>query len=203
MNDEELRQEYERRLPDFECIKDEIAKSLQYGISQKKMQVDAVHGRVKKSDSFIEKSRIKNCQPPFQEVNDIVGIRVICLYRDDIEKIKKVVCDNFDVISDDDKIDSKDIDRFGYLSTHIIARLGTEQRTSLRQNLRDLTFEIQIRTIAQHAWATVSHDLFYKSSDEIPKDQERDFQALSALFYLADSQFLWLKNEQSRREQTQ
>ena len=203
MSGEELRREYEQKLPRFERIKDEIAKRLQYGISEKKIWVDSVHGRVKGLDSFMEKRQRKDLQDPFQEINDIVGIRVICLYRDDIEKIKNVVSATFDVISDDDKTESRDVDRFGYSGSHIIARLGNEQNASLQQSLRDLRFEIQIRTIAQHAWASISHHLFYKQSDEIPEDQERDFHALSAIFYVADSHFLWLKDEHSRREQIQ
>lgn len=201
MSGEKLRREYEQRLPDFERITDEIANYLQHGLSEKKIQVDAVRCRVKEFNSFMDKIRRKNLQNPFQEINDIVGIRVICLYRDDIEKIKNVVRETFEVISDDDKTDSTESDRFGYLSAHVTARLGVNQNFSA--NLRDLPFEIQIRTIAQHAWASISHHLSYKQSDEIPKDQERDFHALSALFYVADSHFLWLKDEQSRREHIQ
>ena len=200
MNDEELRREYEQRLSEFERITDEIANGLQYGLSEKKIPFDRVYGRVKEFDSFMDKIRRKNLQNPFQEINDIVGIRVICLYRDDIEKIQNVVCDAFAVISDDDKTDSTESDRFGYAGSHIIARLDNKQNASLPPNLHDLRFEIQLRTIAQHAWASISHHLFYKQSDEIPKDQERDFHALSALFYVADSHFLWLKNEHSSRE---
>ena len=145
MSGEELRREYERRWSDLENMKDRIAISLQQSISHKKIPFDAVNGRIKELDSFMEKSRRKNLQNPFQEINDIVGIRVICLYRDDVAKIKDVVRETFDVISDDDKIESKESDRFGYLSAHIIARLGAEQNSSLQQNLHDLRFEIQIR----------------------------------------------------------
>jgi len=199
MNGEELRQEYERRLSDLENMKDRIVISLRQSIDHKKIPFDAVKGRVKESDSFREKSRRKNLQNPFQEITDIVGIRVICLYRDDIEKIKNVVRDTFEVISDDDKTDSEESDRFGYAGAHIIARLDNKQNASLPPNLRDLRFEIQIRTIAQHAWASISHHLFYKKTDKTPKD----LHAISALFYVADSHFLLLRNEQSHREQIQ
>jgi ppGpp synthetase/RelA/SpoT-type nucleotidyltranferase len=199
MNGEELRQEYEGRLSDLENMKDRIVISLRQSIDHKKIPFDAVKGRIKEFDSFMEKIRRKDLQNPFQEINDIVGIRVICLYRDDIEKIKNVVRDTFEVISDDDKTDSKESDRFGYSGSHIIARLGNKQNASLPQSLRDLRFEIQIRTIAQHAWASISHHLFYKISDKTPKD----LHAISALFYVADSHFLLLKNEHSRREYTQ
>ncbi|MCY4132816.1 MAG: hypothetical protein OXF39_09280 [Nitrospira sp.] len=194
MDEEELRLEYDQRLPDFEIMKDEIAKSMQNRISQKKIPFDTVYGRVKEFYSFVGKSRKKSLQNPFQDMNDIVGIRIVCLFRDDIENIKNVVHETFEVISDDDKIDSKESDRFGYSGSHVIARLRNELDSSLPQSLYKLRFEVQISTVAHHAWAAVSHHLFYKKPDEIPKDQERDFQALSALFYLADSHFLLLKN---------
>ncbi|MCY3727373.1 MAG: hypothetical protein OXF97_00045 [Nitrospira sp.] len=194
MDEEELRLEYDQRLPDFEIMKDEIAKSIQNRISQKKIPFDTVYGRVKEFYSFVGKSRKKSLQNPFQDMNDIVGIRIVCLFRDDIENIKNVVHETFEVISDDDKIDSKESDRFGYSGSHVIARLRNELDSSLPQSLYKLRFEVQISTVAHHAWAAVSHHLFYKKPDEIPKDQERDFQALSALFYLADSHFLLLKN---------
>lgn len=194
MNEEELRLEYDQGLPDFEIMKDEIAKSMQNRISQKKIPFDTVYGRVKEFYSFVGKSRKKSLQNPFQDMNDIVGIRIVCLFRDDIENIKNVVHETFEVISDDDKIDNKESDRFGYSGSHVIARLRNELDSSLPQSLYKLRFEVQISTVAHHAWAAVSHYLFYKKPDEIPKDQERDFQALSALFYLADSHFSWLKN---------
>ncbi len=168
MNGEELRQEFEQRLPDLKKMKDGIAISLQQNISHKKIPFDAVNGRVKEFDSFMEKIRTKKLRNPFQEITDIVGIRVICLYRDDIEEIKNVVCDTFEVISDDDKTDSEESDRFGYSGSHVIARLGNKQNASVPQSLHDLCFEIQIRTIAQHAWASISHHLFYKKSHYCP-----------------------------------
>jgi hypothetical protein len=40
-----------------------------------------------------------------------------------------------------------------------------------------------------HSWTTISHYLDYKSPHSIPSELRKDFQALSALFYLADSHF--------------
>lgn len=55
--------------------------------------------------------------------------------------------------------------------------------------LKDLFFEIQLRTIAMHAWSTISHYLDYKSPHSIPTNLRKDFNALSALFYVVDSHF--------------
>jgi hypothetical protein len=54
---------------------------------------------------------------------------------------------------------------------------------------RDLRFEIQVRTIAQHAWATVDHKLRYKRESDVPPELQRDLWRLSAVFELADKQF--------------
>ncbi|MBI4489516.1 MAG: hypothetical protein HY694_10565 [Deltaproteobacteria bacterium] len=56
-------------------------------------------------------------------------------------------------------------------------------------------FEIQIRTIAQDAWASISHYLDYKKESDIPAQLRRDFYALSGLFYVADRHFAMLKKE--------
>ena len=56
-----------------------------------------------------------------------------------------------------------------------------------------IPFEIQVRTIGQDAWASVSHHLAYKQETSFPPDQFRDLYALSALFYLADTHFEFLK----------
>lgn len=64
MDEEELRIKYDQRLPDFEIMKDEIAKSMQNRISQKKIPFDTVYGRVKEFYSFAGKSRKKAFKTP-------------------------------------------------------------------------------------------------------------------------------------------
>ncbi len=56
-------------------------------------------------------------------------------------------------------------------------------------NIKDIQFEIQVRTLAMDAWATISHYLDYKSSSDVPKELRKDFFALSGLFYVADTHF--------------
>ena len=61
--------------------------------------------------------------------------------------------------------------------------------------LRQMTFEIQIRTICQHAWSSVSHNLFYKNEKYVPRNVKRDFHAINGLFYVADTHFEMIKEE--------
>lgn len=63
-------------------------------------------------------------------------------------------------------------------------------------NIKNIVFEIQIRTISMDACANISHYLDYKSDTEIPKDLKKDFFALSGLFYVADTHFeMFYKNK--------
>jgi hypothetical protein len=61
--------------------------------------------------------------------------------------------------------------------------------------LKDLKAEIQIRSILQHAWAEIEHDLGYKSKYSIPFNLRRRFSRLSGLLELADEEFNNLRAE--------
>ena len=87
----------------------------------------------------------------------------------------------------DNKTESLDPNIFDYMSLHIIARLKDEDGS--------IPFEIQVRTIAQDAWASISHYLDYKKTEGVPEELRRNFYALNGLFYIADFNFSLLKKE--------
>ena len=90
----------------------------------------------------------------------------------------------------------KEEERFGYQSVHYIVSL-TENRTTLTEYRRykDLVAEIQVRTVLQHAWAEIEHDIQYKSIETIPAPYRRRFLALAGLFELADRELDSLQTE--------
>jgi putative GTP pyrophosphokinase len=141
---------------------------------------------------------------PIKEMNDIVGLRVICLFLSDIQKIADVIRQDFAVVSEDNKIDVKDETSFGYMSFHLIVTIKPDYRGPRYDSLNYRKFEIQIRTIAMDAWSSVSHHLDYKTDADIPKDLKRDFNALSVLFYGADKHFeMFFKACQDEIEKTE
>lgn len=72
---------------------------------------------------------------------------------------------------------------------------------ALDDDIKEYRFEVQIRTIAMHAWDTISHYLDYKSPQAIPSELRKDFHALSGLFYVADSHFeLFFRSSQEARK---
>ena len=154
-----------------------------------RLKVEPIDSRIKTFDSFADKSNRKNCINPFEEIKDIVGLRVVCRFLSDIEHIRKAIKSSFNVISEENKIDDNDVKSFGYLSFHFIVEIKNEFKGTRYDNIKNIHFEIQVRTIAMHAWATISHYLEYKTDATIPDNLKRDFYALSGLFYVADKHF--------------
>lgn len=87
-------------------------------------------------------------------------------------------------------------DQFGYLSVHKVVTLK-KNRSNLKEwaSFAPLKAEIQIRTVLQHSWAAISHELQYKHENEIPSSFRRKLVRLSGLLELADEEFQDLKNE--------
>ena len=99
-----------------------------------------------------------------------------------------------DEVNSIDKKKILDPDRFGYLSYHIICSINDE-RAQLREykNYKDLKFEIQVRTILQHAWAEIEHDIGYKSNIAVPREFRRKFSRIASMLEIADDEFSRLK----------
>lgn len=189
MDIEGLRREYEQISEKCERLKNEIKFILERELQSRQIPYHDINGRVKSFDSFINKARQQESATPLETVTDICGIRVICLFLSDLKRIGEIVESIFTIHIKDDKIYTKPEDAFGYLSVHYVGSLPPTVSGPRYDDLKELKFEIQLRTIAMHAWATVSHYLNYKSPLAIPSDLRKDFNALSALFYVADTHF--------------
>lgn len=175
-----------------------------------KFSTPIVTGRVKNREECITKFSLKyqkKCeeqQSPYEikdYISDIIGIRVVCLYESDIQLIKDVVADNFEIISETDKtlaVESQD-DTFGYKGLHLDSKLSS-QRSALPEYRRfsEYSFEVQIRTIVQDAWSVLDHKIKYKKS--IPLHLKRRINRMAALFELADQEFQNIRNETAELE---
>lgn len=184
-----LDKEYKDNISKYEKLKNEVQFILDDEILNRNIKIHSLSSRIKAFNSFRDKVRRKKILKPFKEIQDIVGLRVVVLLRSDLEKIEKIIEDNFDIISKDNKIDNMDTSSFGYMSNHFIVKLKDVYNGHRYNFIKNLVCEIQIRTIAMDAWATISHYLDYKTEHDIPKDLKKDFYALSGLFYVADTHF--------------
>jgi putative GTP pyrophosphokinase len=192
MNIVEFENEYTTKKALYDKLLDVTAYQLRDALLKNNIKIHELGRRLKSPLSLFEKAQRKNSKDPFKEIHDIVGLRVVCLFFSDIEKICNIMRRVFNIIAEDDKSTNSE-NVFGYLGVHFIARLKSP--SSEQKDISDLMFEIQVRTISQDAWAEISHKLDYKNNQPIPSNLRRDFYALSGLLYVADAHFDYLRNK--------
>jgi putative GTP pyrophosphokinase len=163
-----------------------------------KIRYHSVKARVKDKESCERKLQRSDTERSFSSLTDVLGVRIITYFRDDVDAAAKVIEREFfiDTPNSVDKSAILDPDRFGYLSIHYISQLA-DTRANLPENraYKGKNFEIQIRSITQHAWAEIEHDLGYKSEAAVPKTIRRRFSRLAGLLELADDEFIAIRGE--------
>lgn len=126
------------------------------------------------------------------DLHDLLGVRVITHLSSDVSKVVAVLEREFapEQAMSVDKAAELNADEFGYSSFHLVVRLG-QSRAELPEwrSFASARFEIQVRSILQHAWAEIEHDLGYKTKGSLPREVERRFARLAGLLELADDEF--------------
>jgi ppGpp synthetase/RelA/SpoT-type nucleotidyltranferase len=168
----------------------------------------SIQGRTKELDSLgnkaIKPSEIEPNKPkypdPLKDITDLAGVRVITFSPKSPSQIEEVIEKEFAIYEKTDK--GKELSeegKFGYQSIHYVVGMKAERATlpEYRQTA-NLTVEIQLRTILQHAWAEMEHDIQYKSATVIPTSIRRRFIALAGLLEIADREFQAVQEEDER-----
>ena len=198
-----LQAQYDDRLPLFKRLHDEMLFIVKEALESAHIRYQSTPSRIKSFESMIEKAEHLNMKEPLTEMHDIVGIRIVCLFLSDVERIGELLRQKFAVLKEDNKIEGQEISSFGYMSHHFIVKMHSNYRGPRYEGISDMFAEVQVRTIAMEAWATCSHFLDYKTVLAVPKELRRDFYALSGLFYVADRHFeLFFKAREASRENT-
>lgn len=193
-----LREDYDGKAAEFNFLIETVKFSIQQEIKRNKIKIHSFTHRIKTFDSFLDKIRRKNITDPFKEIHDLVGLRIVCLFSPDLTILRDIIQKEFDIFEEDNKVENSELDIFGYMSLHYKAKLKVESSSQGLNSIQETPFEIQVRTIAQDAWASISHYLDYKQESFLPAELRRDFYALSGLFYVADTHFAMLRKEQSK-----
>jgi putative GTP pyrophosphokinase len=157
------------------------------------LTVHSVTHRVKTESSAAAKiDASPNRYGSFGDLHDLLGVRVITHLATEVDAVVTVLRREFDVDSKRsvDKLEDLSADEFGYRSYHLIVKLK-EDRAGLAEwrVFAGIYFEIQVRSILQHAWAEIEHDLGYKSSVDVPQEIHRRFARLAGILELADDEF--------------
>ena len=183
-----IMQEYRDRRPLFAEAELKIAALLRQSLKEAGIHLASIESRIKTEDSLEGKLERKgNKYKSLADITDILGVRLITYYIDDVDKVATAIERLFDVDWENsiDKRKLHDIDSFGYLSLHYVCKM------------KDFPyrFEIQMRTVLQHAWANLDHDTGYKSGVEIPKRYMRSMSRLAGMLELIDEEFSRIRSE--------
>lgn len=193
----ELMQQYKDRLPVFKRMEELAYNTLQQALSQQGLYVTSIEHRIKQENSLAGKLELKgNKYDSLSDITDILGMRIITFYTDDVDKVAAIVQQIFNIDWDEsvDKRKRHELTSFGYNSLHYICRLPKSLIDDASMpELNEYRFEIQMRTALQHVWSTIEHDIGYKGEVKMPSEYRRQFSRLSGTLELIDDEFSRLR----------
>lgn len=134
----------------------------EFNIRHRRNPIHSISTRLKSNASIIEKITRKNLELSLESIEahiqDIAGVRVICSYVDGIYLLADALIrqDDITLLERKDYISTPKPN--GYRSLHLIVSLPVYFADQKRQ----MTVEVQIRTIAMDLWASLEHQLKYK-----------------------------------------
>jgi ppGpp synthetase/RelA/SpoT-type nucleotidyltranferase len=158
-------------------------------------RIDRITARAKDVKSFLdkvakkEKGKAKYIDP-LSQIQDQLGVRVITFFRADVDRLDAVVKRYFRWIEHKDHVPDSEWE-FGYFGRHYVLGLPTDVLPDgTDPDMVPRFFELQIKTLFQHAWSEAEHDLGYKPGDDpLTPDQKRKLAFTSAQAWGADQMF--------------
>ena len=176
-----LMEQYTSSCLTYSAFKQELEHLVTRLLNENRIRVHSISSRVKDEISLERKiDKALDKYSSLVDITDIVGLRIITYFSDEVDAVAKLMEQEFniDFSNSVDKRALLDPDRFGYLSIHYVVSLsGARCGLTEYKEFSSLKAEIQIRSILQHTWAEIEHDLGYKSKEAIPRDIRRAFTA--------------------------
>lgn len=199
----EARLAYEAEKGLYEAFAKSVEDVIRGCLDLSNVMVHEVTSRAKEPRSFERKaaqpsrdnpaeSRYSN---PLVQITDKAAIRIITYFLSTVDSVCATIEQQFDVTEKDKRINS-DPNRLGYQSIHYLVKYS-KARYELPEYNRyaGLVAEIQVRTILQHAWAEIEHDIQYKAVSILPSQIRRRFASLAGLIEIADREFQAIEND--------
>lgn len=154
----------------------------------------AVEARTKSVDSYVAKATKVEATGEFKyadprtEITDAVGLRIMVPLSTDVPPVSALIREHYQVDEEVDRGEEESQIEPGYRSLHLLLRL--EDGDNAFQDFGDMVVELQVRTILQHAWASLQHDIVYKSERQPSASTKRRLTSLAGLLELADREFI-------------
>jgi putative GTP pyrophosphokinase len=167
-----------------------LLKELLIGVQR----IDNICTRAKSVDRFLGKATKTDDSSgnlkyefPLDEIQDQVGARIVVFYLSDVKVVSDLIKKHFAHVENTVKAPISDKE-FGYFGEHFILTLPTDVTHDLHTDSSNV-FELQIKTLFQHAWSEAEHDSSYKAPSDMTKDERRLVALSSAHAWAADKIF--------------
>lgn len=163
-------------------------------ILEDEQRVDIVSARAKSPSRFAAKAAkcdldgVPKYTNPRYQIQDQIGARINVFYLADVDRISNVIEEYFPSIETARKEPDNDAE-FGYFGRHFILALPDDVTPEETDPTFPKFFELQIKTLFQHAWSEAHHDLGYKSVRELSASERREVAFSSAQSWGADQVF--------------
>ena len=157
--------------------------------------MSSVSGRVKTPESIYAKLMRKGLEPNLktacEKLNDLIGVRIVCLFLDDVYKIADILTEQQDIqlVKKKDYISKPK--KNGYMSLHLIVDIPIY----FDQNISTKRVEIQIRTIAMDFWSVLDYQLLYKKDVSAAEKVGRELKKYSEEIADLDRKMQKLRNK--------
>lgn len=162
-------------------------------LKEKNIIFHTITSRPKGLAEYKDKASKAKYKDPKNEIMDMAGIRVITYLDSDAKKAAEIIKSLFQYFPEHSKDKSEELgtDKVGYRSIHCVCSLGDNQCQADREPFKGLYFEIQVRTILQHAWAEFEHDRNYKFKEDavLPDHIKRRLKLVAGDLELLDWTF--------------
>jgi ppGpp synthetase/RelA/SpoT-type nucleotidyltranferase len=165
------------------------------------LDLHVVSARVKTPQSVRNKLLRKRYANPEKQLTDTVAVRVILYHGCDVDAVVTKLRTHLKVIKkhSSDKRTALGLREFGYRSYHLLAEINPDS-PHYRDfpSLMGVRFEVQVRSLLEHAWAEIEHESVYKADADLPDEIRRRFAAVAAVLELLDAEFTTLKTASTR-----
>ena len=158
-------------------------------------RIDRISCRAKSVKSFVKKASKINSDgsqkypDPLEQIQDVIGARIITFYKPDVLNASQMIEDHFQRIEEKELAPSSEYE-FGYFGRHYVLILPSDVLSEELSESPPQIFELQVKTLFQHAWSEASHDLDYKEENEpLTIDDRRRIAFASAQSWGADMAF--------------
>ena len=163
-------------------------------VLDKTARIDRISARAKAPESFATKALKTNSDGtlkyfnPLVQIQDQIGARISVLFLSDFPKIKSAIDDYFHAVEWTEKKPDKDTE-FSYFGEHYILKIPDDAIPEGLEGQAPEFFELQIKTLFQHAWSETSHDIGYKAPRELNSLEVRKMALSAAQAWGADQIF--------------